>query len=176
MYHSPFGFQHTTPIFGNQFGSHCPVSNLWNGSWNGSNFNGYNSLPSWYGSSSFGSYPSSNCFGGWNVPSNWSGIWNSTPWNNWYGNWNNSFGSQVPFSYSSPFSYTSPFSYNYPVNYGFPFSPFNWFGGYTPFFGVNTGTQTTGEHSHQNIPVGFPGFSPFGFVNPTNTCTQTQAA
>lgn len=172
MTFTPFGFQQFNPFVGNQFGfgggGSNPVGNWWNNFAGQPNWNGIQ------GFNQFGNTPFGGQFGnqfgfggtGFSPFGNW---WNNSAglpnWNgfqgfNQYGNWNNTVNGQTPFGFNTPF-----------VN------PINWFGGFNPFFGVNPNTQnTTGENTQQNIPFGYQGFSPFGFVNPVQTGSQTQAA
>ncbi|HHN78253.1 MAG TPA: hypothetical protein ENK11_06220 [Phycisphaerales bacterium] len=109
-------------------------------------------------------------FGGW-----WNNAWN-TPWNSSFtgqfgqfggfpqfagGNWTNGFG-----GWNTPFFWN-----NWNPGFNVPFaSPVNW-----GFFSANT-SGNNNENNTQNVPFGFAGFTPFGFVNPVNGNSQTQAA
>ncbi len=130
----------------------------------------------------FGGFPWSGFspFGGW-----WNNAWN-TPWNNNVpgqfggfpqfagGNWSNNFG-----NWSNGFGgWNTPFFWNnWNPDFNVPFaSPVNW-----GFFSANASGNSNENNQQntpfgQNVPFGFAGFTPFGFVNPVNGNTQTQAA
>lgn len=181
---TPFGIpQNFTPFFG-QYGNQF-----------GTPFNGFSGgVTPWQTGNGF--IPGFN----WNQPYNWQNQFASQPVSPWmYGT---PFGGQNTFGVSSPYLGGNNFGFNslynglngnwnwlnsfwgnqIPLNSQVPFgitNPINnWLGGFVPYFGVNTNVQNTGNNENMpgNIPVGFAGFAPFGFVNPVNTCAQQAKA
>lgn len=153
---TPFG-QFNSP-WNNQWST--PFSSQWNSQFGP--FGGFNSGPSNFGAfSPVGNWWNNGFNNGFNGGFNFgAGQFAGFPFGQFNsGNWNNSFGNWSQPAFWNNWTNAVPFAF-----------PFNW--GFTP---VNT-ESGNGENNNQNVPFGFAGFTPFGFVNPFNTNQQTQAA